>query len=360
MRGSELRTQSPDDSTLQRLDLRGTYDDMGRLHGEIARREIHELADIRIDLVRRANRLGSTLPIETVARMMARAIEYHTPDVFIETHATAVAANIDYWKLVVAGAFSDVADLVGRGVGNPIQPHNECTLLTFVTGDAGAIILGSWDTHATAIPSLFLCKRKPADGVATVALTTAGWPMQQGFTENGVGFAIANLIAKTAGDGVPYIATLPFATQARTVAAAVERIASLPHASGRFYVFCGNGKASLLEAAPSSLCELWDARTAVHTNHYVRSPSFEGRPEMHNSAVRLELAKAFVETLSRSVSVDDALRNFMRSGVIQSGTGDGDRTGVVFAISPERREMSYVCGQPLFAPGMAAISHVSS
>ena len=317
--------------------LEGTLRDMGEQHGEILRTSIRALAELRMEYLMRTVESTDAQAIEEIAVAMGQQIEKQLPEVFEETAATARAAGIPYWKLVVAGAVSDVSDVAGRGNVRGAAVLSECTILVARTEAQGVVIAGTWDSHATATEHLAICERRPNGLPATTALTTAGWPMQQAVNSAGIGLVVANVVGANVANGVPFIAVLPEIARAQTLAEAGPTVARVPHASGRFYVIGDASAARGFEVVPTVGIFEDDHVPMVHTNHYLFEDArpHEGRPQaLESSELRLAIAGRLADE-SREVTAVELVKALAHSGVCQDGDGDGDRTGAIFAIVPK-------------------------
>lgn len=328
------------------VDLEGNAAEMGGFHGERHAAAIQELSEVRLDLLCRRHGRGSHAVVRSVANRMSAVIRDRAPDVFAESAATAAAAGVAYWKLIVAGAFSDVDDVVSQHPRKPgVTPLNECTIASVRLGSGRPAIAGTWDTHASAAESLVLVRRRPTHGVATVALSTVGWPMQQGVTSNGVGFAVANLVASTVSDGLPYIAALPELVQARTARDSVRAASNLEHCSARFYAFADAAGVSSVEVVPSA--GAFESESSdVHTNHFVHSQClhWEGRAGSVDDSIRRRerLSEALADMRAEEITVSALVAAIRTSGVRQFGDADDDRTGAVYVIDPCEGQLHYL------------------
>lgn len=340
---------SADDVPLLRLS--GTPEAMGHEHGETLRAAIRELADERIDLIELAvDRRGARNMIQSAAETILNSTHRLVPDVYREVASTASAAGIPLWMLVVAGGFSDVIDFVAGAGGPP-----ECTL--WGRQDPGRQrIVGTWDSHATAAAALVVVHRTPARGVETLALSTAGWPMQQGVTSDGLAFAIANLVGSARPTrGISYICALPQIVQAPSANSACETACELPLISGRYFIFAdskGGGR-----SMESDGVQCWiSGKAAPHTNHFIFAgqDDVEGRPWMiEASDLRLRAAERLSESDSTFVA---ALPDVFPAGgesrlIIQSGKGREDRTCAAFVLDPSERSIRFWAGDVLSTHG---------
>jgi hypothetical protein len=270
---------------------------------------------------------------------MANDIAAQLPDVYTETIATSKAAGIEYWMLVVAGAMSDVADLISRKATGTARPLAECTIVPQRTVADNVVLTGTWDTHGSAARHCLVLMRHPVAGPETLALTTYGWPLQQAVTSDGLVYAIANLVARTAARGVPYIAVLPHLATCATVESGLMELARLRHCSGRFYAIANQFEYRAVEIVPGHgpfVSEDW----GPHTNHYLNDAAqqWEGRPEdLQDSARRL--ANAVTDGSSVARDIPALLRWFQDHRLTQDGSGDYDVTAAIFALVPRARSL---------------------
>ncbi|WP_417077600.1 C45 family autoproteolytic acyltransferase/hydolase [Micromonospora profundi] len=330
------------------ITLTGSPKEMGAQHGSLLREQIGNLAEIRCELLGRLYGLAALETAKLVAESMCSVMAKRTPEALAETTATARSAEIPFWKLLVAGAFSDISDVVSRTFRIKPNPHLECTLLPLRTSK-GVVILGTWDSHASAVDSLILCRRQPASGPETLALSTAGWPMQQGVTSAGVGFAIANLVATTVSSGVSYIAALPHVCSGKSLAAVCKRLARVPHASARYYLICSESTQRSLEIIPGRQPGVTVDDLQCHTNHFTDAVTeqYEGRTStIRTSRERQVLGVAFSEQSPWHASAEQRIHDFAQSAMIQRGQGDDDRTGAIFLITPASGDLHFVVPAP--------------
>jgi isopenicillin-N N-acyltransferase-like protein len=330
------------------VDLAGSPAEMGSQHGEAHRMQITHLAELRLDYICREFGKDARDTARAAASRMEAQIERLLPDVHAEMAATARSAHVSCWELIVAGALSDVIDVVARHAppARPPQPLNECTLTATRLPGAGddVVLCGTWDSHAFATGSLALCRRRPTRGPATLALTTFGWPMQQGVTSDGLGFTIANLVAKRTGSGVPFVAALAHAATKRSAQDAATGVSALPHASARFYMFSDQASYVGVEIAPGRDAVIDRSVPACHTNHFL-SPALlasEGRPrELDSSRRRLRRARQLVERAGSGDTPMSRLGALTDDQIVATGSGDADRTGAIFALAPTERAIYF-------------------
>lgn len=333
-----------DSHELVQVSLSGSPIEMGSAHGELLADEICQLADVRLSFLT-ATTGASVEQVRSAAQRLVACIARTLPDVDAEARASAAAANVEYWKLVCAGAVSDIADLLVRASSVP-RPTvlSECTLTSHPVGN-GIGIVGTWDTHAEAASSAVICRRSPSNGPATLALTTPGWPMQQGVTERGLAFAIANLVSTRTRDGVPYIAALPDIMSAVDIDTLLVRATSIPHASARYYIFADGMRVRGVEIAPGVGSRIDANRIQTHTNHFTAQDlvPHDGRDaQASTSASRLRALEAWIQpdppSDPRIILESAAAAPFIQ----RSQDPGGDCTGLIFALDSAARTIHYI------------------
>jgi hypothetical protein len=332
------------------LELQGTPKQMGEQHGEALQSAIATLASERLDLIKSVSASVDVDSIEAVAVEVLEQTRRLLPDIYEESKATSRAAKVPHWLLLVAGGFSDIIDKVSKRAG-VINSLSECTLWPSY-GENGLIrLVGTWDTHASAQEALVLIRRRPRHGVETLALSTAGWPMQQGISSDGLAFAIANLVAKTSSEGTSYICALPELVRAATAADAFSKISSLSLCSGRYFVFCDS--AGGFEAVETDGSRYWHTHEHLaHTNHYVleHAKEIEGRPLIIESSERrrriattyLKKPNLCTDALFEAIGYNDESHH----SIAQYGKGRADRTCAAFVLEPAERRMWFTMGPP--------------
>ncbi len=329
--------------------LHGSPREAGWVHGEVLREQIHALFDIRMGLVRELTQ-ASLDEIQNECEEILEQIKHLLPEVAEEVAATAQAANIDTWKLVLSGGFSDVLDRCSSSEGANTQT-NECSLIVTTDVEGQPLLVGTWDTHGSAQDSLVSVERQIAGCPAVVSLSTAGWPMQQGVTEYGLAFAIANMGASRNYQGVSYISALPRIVTSRTAEEARSRASELSHCSARYYLFADHsGQALGLEHEGRKTFDVsgFDA----HTNHFVSNGGVvhEGRSYLvAESRGRKELMRSLFDGGNKSLpEVFSLLSTTNRDGnsIMKLGEGSLDRTCAAFAISPTKRTLWFTSGPP--------------
>jgi hypothetical protein len=323
---------------------------MGSQHGESLRELIRDLAYERLDIIVKANPGIRVETIQEIAEDVLTITREALPAMYVESLATARAADVHHWLLLVAGGFSDIHDLAAKAMGNE-STVSECTLWP-AAGPSGTIrLVGTWDSHATAQQALVIVRRRLNSGLCTLALSTAGWPMQQGVTSNGLAFAIANLVASTTSSGTSYICALPEIVAAQNAADAANHAAAISLCSARYFSFAD--AAGEFAALESDGRKSWISNhKTAHTNHFVfdGSSTAEGRPQIAvSSEHRRHSGTAFVDGVVRSVDTlfeELAFNDGTDFSIAQLGEGRNDRTCAAFILEPANQRLLFTIGPP--------------
>jgi hypothetical protein len=346
---------------VREITVSGSPRRMSEEHGEAARDLIAELFATRFELImgQMAAAVGGrpasdgAVAVESWTRTIAGEIAARLPDVATELEGVGRGSGLAPWELVVAGGYTDVLG----GVLTPEDPRTpcECTVMAVRgTGGGGAVIAGTWDSHASASPALVLLRRQPASGVPTLSLTTAGWPAQQGVNAAGLAFATTNLRPRRGGPGVAYIGALAQLLDTRSIDDARGLLLGLRYCSGHYYPIADeHGRLLLVETCNDITAELASDRPVVtHTNHYLARELEDENPRddlLQNSVERLRRAEAMVasssaESVRRQLWTVLGDHGTAGTDVCRHGEGHETRSCAAFVIDAERRSIEFTDG----------------
>lgn len=328
--------------TLELHTFKGSHEELGLQHGEAFRVKIHDLANERLNILHELVEKTSTEQIKTVTGEILMQIEIQVPEVLKEIRAIGVGADIELWKLIIAGGYSDVLHRLSdsKEIYSISQKPNECTIVP-IKQNKNLLIAGTWDSHASAESSLVLIKRIPNKGPITLALTTAGWPMQQGITSTGIGFAIANLIGLKSHLGITYIAALPALVSSKSILSISQKIVRQRLCSGRFYSFC-DARGNYLGIETDGKQYWSESSLRPHTNHYIfkKALTREGRQEysLASEKRRMSAVKKISElsdTRPQSIIKALAFNDGTEDSIMKLGKGREDRSCALFVLDPK-------------------------
>jgi hypothetical protein len=339
--------------TLRRLCFRGDFFSMGLQHGESLRCLIHDLANERLDIICDSHPEITCSSVEKAVEEIVQETKQQVPELYEEIKGISCGSEIALWKLIIAGGYSDVEHRVaGNTRGSQARVVSECTLIPALDERGNVLLAGTWDSHATAEAALVLVERRPTKGPCTLALTTAGWPMQQGLTSTKLGFAIANLIPVRSQPGTTYICALPRIAAQPSLDSAVKSAVSLRLCSGRFYaIFDGAGNYAGIETDGKQYWVSNELR--AHTNHYVfeESKPIEGRPDYVEISEKRRLSAERRLRQTKTVTASNlfdviSFNDGTLDSISQVGIQREDRSCAGFVINPADSSISATVGPP--------------
>lgn len=286
-----------DRQSVPTLRLTGSLEQIGAAHGEACREKIHYLFELRRDIVLREIPGLQSSALNSVCQDLWDYLAHRHSSLAAEASATARSAKVKPWQLVLAGAYTDVMDICRTGTR--CKPAvDECT----VAIDADRhVIAGTWDSHPGAVEGLLLLARLPDGGPATLALTTAGWPAQQGVNDRGLAFAITNLTPRTASrSGLVYIAANALLAEADGVDSFLQFASRERFCSGHSYLAVGRrGPGMVIDTASKGIDQTSVSGLVVKANHYRDDSPLDRNtayPYLSGSRVRAgELQKLLVD-----------------------------------------------------------------
>lgn len=246
------------------LKVSGEPEDMGRLHGQHFSRKIQNLYEHRFAILLETNDSISRGDVRDFALTLWETVCKFDRHIANEVEATAQASGLLPWQMIVAGGYTDLMDLISPNSGSK---YHECTI---VIDPSVGFLGGTWDSHYSAMDALILLQRDPIEGPSTLALTTAGWPCQQGLNSCGVGFAITNLTPKeTNKSGLVYIAANAALGSAKSVTKISHRLKGETFCSGHSYILIDTkGGAAIVETTPANVDVKPIYQLTTKANHY--------------------------------------------------------------------------------------------
>ncbi len=287
------------------LDLAGSPESMGHLHGSTHADEIRVYTDDRVALA--ASRFWSDGGLDRsdvleIAGSCLPAHEAHSPDLFAEMCGIAEGAGITPEEAVVVGGFTDFVDTVRAVVGgdhpDEVQ-EDDCTAVVVpdARADGAGFLAQTWDMHDSATEHVVMLRVRPDDAPAALVFSTTGCLGQIGMNEAGVCVGINNLVAADGRPGVMWTSVVRDLLTRETADEALGALLDADLAGGHsFLLFDATGCGFVVEAMPTARpYTTLDGEALVHTNHslHPEAVAVEGhKPQdlMVNSVRRLERA----------------------------------------------------------------------
>lgn len=243
------------------LTISGSPSSMGEQHGLAMKKQIKELVEIRTNLLLQES--GAKIShLKSIAEQAWSIVCTAVPYIAEEVAATAFTSHVSEWELMISGAYSDIADVLHA----ELECSSECTIGIIPIKSR---IYGTWDSHFDAVDRALILKRVSNDGVTTIALTTAGWPIQFGVNSNGLAFGITNLTPQTAtARGIPYIAVISQIGFMKNVDEAKHWLYLQKFMSGHSYILVDQKNALVIETTSETTASHKLSESFVQANHY--------------------------------------------------------------------------------------------
>ena len=256
----------------------------GAAHGEHFRSQIHEIAQIRLELALSQGKFASSFEVVETARLHLPVLEAFDAALHEELLGVADGADLDPAKVVVLNHYTDLKDVDSQRLettpGTPSpgtrsgNEDEDCSAVIAGTPD-GVVLAQTWDMHGSAEP--YVCMLElPAedDQPAAWAFSITGCLALAGMNDAGVGVTINNLKSTDARVGVVWPALVRRMLRERGADAAKHVLMTAPMSSGHHYAIVDAERAYGIETSGALKSVVFDARfaespgaTFVHTNH---------------------------------------------------------------------------------------------
>lgn len=270
----------------------------GAMHGEAYRTGIHELHEIRLNLMRQRN---DTLTIKRIKQLAAEQWEEtvnEDAELAEELDGICAGSGLTREQIVVLNNYTDFRD---------IQMPDEGCSIVFVNREAGPIAGQTWDMHASA-KQYVCCIRVPQPGPSgdAILFSLVGCVGMMGYTAVGTMIGVNNINTQGAIAGAlwPVVVrkTLRSATQAEMV-----RTLKLAHVtSGHNYLVASRERGEMWEVMPGlaervSELDVSESGHLFHTNHCLgEQAQLREQPGALNSTthIRYELLERKIDAVS--------------------------------------------------------------
>lgn len=310
--------------------LEGSAYDRGRAHGAVLRDEIHAVLEKTLSAFgEQVDAPGSVAMSQFLSRTdFVPAIRRWTPDLLDEVEGIAAGAAI----AVDAALFLQLADELTLAE----MVANRCSTAALVDDGHGRTILGQNMDIEPWLDGFQVVFHHAAAGkrAERLVLSHAGCVALNGVSAAGIGICCNSLTSlRGRPDGLPVACIVRGVLDARSVAAAVELVGGVTHASGQAYTIAGPGEVHGFECSGDRVVayEPMTPGRFVHTNHPVANDDLCDRwrrvdisavdhPGVRNTVSRLETlerhlgVRADVETLREALgSTEDPVNPVCRA-----------------------------------------------
>lgn len=232
---------------------------IGHQHGETFRREIYEIAEIRLE------RMCSGPPFRRVKEVLSLA-ERHLPiledydiDLFSELRGISEASNVSMAHLVVLNHYTDMRDIASQN-----HPEDMGCSIIYNPAKDGPILGQTWDIHGSALPYTIAMRCND-----TLLFSITGCLGLTGMNSHGLAIAINNLMSVDATFGVVWPAVIRHALQKENAISAKDAIMATKLGSGRHFAIADSTHFFSIEASATKKKIVWDKADEIyfHTNH---------------------------------------------------------------------------------------------
>jgi isopenicillin-N N-acyltransferase like protein len=236
---------------------------IGHQHGESLRREIYEIAEIRLE------RTCALSPYKRVKEVLSLA-EEHLPimqefdvDLFLELRGISEASNVSLARLVVLNHYTDLRDISPESLSLHTEDNGGCSIIYSPTG-TGPILGQTWDIHASAEPYVMMMRLKDA-----LMFSIAGCLGMTGLNTHGLAIAINNLSSIDAKVGVLWPALIRKALTHKDATSAKDEIMAARLGSGRHFAVADKNHFFGIETSGTKKKVVWEDPSQIyfHTNH---------------------------------------------------------------------------------------------
>jgi isopenicillin-N N-acyltransferase-like protein len=291
------------------LDVSGSFYNMGKVHGEHFRDEIHMFTEDRIKLSSTDVWTGRKLSREAVLELADACVAEHeaySPELMDELRGISDATGLSLGALIINNGFTDFIDVVyAKGAEyqaqQPEQVADNCTAFLVpkdIAADGNAIYGQTWDMHATATPYVMLLRGKPDNAPQFLSFTITGCLGMIGMNEHGITVGINNISGGDGQIGVTWIFVIRKILMQDNIEDALKCITEAKLAGAHNYLLMDkHGKGYNIEAMSTRyyITEL-DSESVVHTNHclvdYTRYVERD-RAEASMASSKARLARAY-------------------------------------------------------------------
>jgi isopenicillin-N N-acyltransferase like protein len=256
------------------LDFQGTPAEIGEAFGESCRDLIEELYDLRIRnaLEQAWTYGGRRLEVRhllALAKTCLPMVARFSPGGFEELEGIARGAGRSVAEIWAMNALTDIRDVLAHG---DIAEGEGCSSFVIPAGAAadGMGVCGqTWDLATDNGPFVCLVRRRPREGLRTLAFTLVGCLSLIGMNERGLAIGTTNLRTQDARPGLSYLDLIHAVLGLADREEAVSQIRTAHRMAAHFYYLMdSSGAASRVECtALSSAAETLRDHPHVQANH---------------------------------------------------------------------------------------------
>ncbi len=235
----------------------------GRSHGEHFRKEIHELAAIRRDLMQLRNPLVGEILVKEALRQY-QITKAWAPGLMAEFDGIQKGAEISLTDLVILNNYTDFRDLE--------LPEEGCSTIA-VMKKSCSLAGQTWDMHGSAKPYvIFLEIPEDETSPRQWAFSLVGCLGMAGFSANNIAVGVNNINTRNAESALIWPAMVRKMMAASKLEDCATILKTAKPTSGHAYMIASERNAQIWEVSPSLALPVATAstdeeKTIYHTNH---------------------------------------------------------------------------------------------
>jgi isopenicillin-N N-acyltransferase-like protein len=240
---------------------------IGHQHGETFRREIREIAEIRLERMCNLSPYRRIRDVLTLAEEHLPIMQEFDVDLFLELRGISEASSVSLEKLVVLNHYTDMRDIIldTDSAQKHMEKHDNggCSIIYSPT-NLGPLLGQTWDIHGSAEPYTIMIRRNDA-----LLFSITGCLGMTGMNRHGVCIAINNLASIDAKVGILWPALIRKILSHHTAQCAKDEIMKAPLGSGRHFAVIDHTHFFSIETSGTKKKIVWDKPDQVyfHTNH---------------------------------------------------------------------------------------------
>ena len=292
---------------MRQLTLRGSAKERGLLHGKTWSKEIHELAQIRIELLNSALKGWTSSKIKSLVSLHLEVLQ-KDHELWEEFKGICEGAKISEHDLMILNNHTDLRDFsFAQNDPELNESLNECS--AFAIKSLNGIIAGqTWDMHGSASPyvaHLTIHKKIGTQEITQEIFTLTGCLALTGINSLGLGVFINNLRSSEMNIGLAWPALIRKILDESSLQAAEKCIENNLPSGGRSFLLSDQTRAIGFEVTGQqvkSFGKISNNPFLAHTNHYLtdlkETEDLESRSK--STFDRLEKITSLLEKTSES------------------------------------------------------------
>ncbi len=335
---------------MRQLTLRGSAKERGLMHGKTWSKEIHELAQIRIELLNSALKGWTSSKIKNLVTLHLEVLQ-KDHELWEEFKGICEGAKISEHDLMILNNHTDLRDFsFAQNDPELNESLNECSAFALKTSH-GIIAGQTWDMHGSASPyvaHLTIHKKNGNQEITQEIFTLTGCLALTGINSLGLGVFINNLRSSEMSIGLAWPALIRKILDEGSLQAAEKCIENNLPSGGRSFLLSDQNQAVGFEVTGKQIKSFGKTSNKAflaHTNHYLtdlkETEDLESRSK--STFDRLEKITSLLEKTSESKSQIKSATELADYLLLQ------DISNILcIPVSPQNPHASATCGGMLY------------